>query len=228
MPVLSYFTLPFGQPIDVRVRVVPEGSELLCDVLSAVDTDGAYQLYQCVEEAGQIYCVVPVCRVRKPLMLAPLKVYLDTSAISYLQQDDSEEKTTTTRAFWEAAKSKQFQVYLSDITLEELSRCPEPKRSTLFDFLQEVTYTEVTSSKCVGFDELVLAVNNLGILPKRSIADISHIATAICMECDVIASWNFKHMSNPKTVAGVRTVTLESNRKPVNIMTPAQILEVYL
>ena len=74
MPVLSYFTLPFGQPIDGRVRVVPEGSELLCDVLSAVDTDGAYQLYQCVEEAGQIYCVVPVCRVRKPLMLAPLKV----------------------------------------------------------------------------------------------------------------------------------------------------------
>ena len=82
MPVLSYFTLPFGQPIDGQVRVVPEGSELLCDVLSAVDTDGAYQLYQCVEEAGQIYCVVPVCRVSKPLMPAPLKVYLDTSAIS--------------------------------------------------------------------------------------------------------------------------------------------------
>lgn len=122
MPVLSYFTLPFGQPIDDRVRVVPEGSELLCDVLSAVDTDGAYQLYQCVEEAGQIYCVVPVCRVSKPLMPAPLKVYLDTSAISYLQQDDSEEKTTITRVFWEAAKSEQFQVYLSDITLEELSR----------------------------------------------------------------------------------------------------------
>lgn len=101
-------------------------------------------------------CVVPVCRVSKPLMLAPLKVYLDTSAISYLQQDDSEEKTTITRAFWEVDKSKQFQVCLSGITLEELSRCPEPKRSTLFDFLQEVTYTEVTSSKCVGFDELVL------------------------------------------------------------------------
>lgn len=26
LPVLSYFTLPFGQPIDDRVRVVPEGS----------------------------------------------------------------------------------------------------------------------------------------------------------------------------------------------------------
>ena len=93
-------------------------------------------------------------------MLAPLKVYFYTSAISYLQQDDSEEKTTITRAFWEAAKSKQFQVYLSDITLEELSRCPEPKRSTLFDFLQEVPYTEVTPSRGVGLDELVLAVNN--------------------------------------------------------------------
>lgn len=105
-------------------------------------------------------CVVPVCRVNKPLMLATLKVYFYTSAISYLQQDDSEEKATITRAFWEAAKSKQFQVYLSDITLEELSRYPEPKRSTLFDFLQEVPYTEVTSSRGVGLDELVLAVNN--------------------------------------------------------------------
>ena len=81
MPVLSYFTRLFGQPIDDRVRVVPGGSDLLCDVLSSVDADGAYQLYQCVEEAGQICCVVPVCRVSKPLMPAPLKVYLDLSLI---------------------------------------------------------------------------------------------------------------------------------------------------
>ena len=63
-----------------------------------------------------------------------------------------------------------------------------------------------------------------GILPKCSAADISHIAVALCAGCDVIASWNFKHMSNLKTVAGVRMAALQNDHRPIDIMTPEQIM----
>lgn len=228
MPGLSYFTLPIGHSISGTEVTVPAESEHVYEVLASADSEGAYQLYQCVVDDGRMINIVPVCTVRKPLLNVLPKVYLDTSAISYLQQDDSAEKTTITRKFWDLIKERKFSVYLSDITLEELLRCPEPKRGILFDFLREVTYTEIASARCEGFNGIAQAVRETGILPKRSAADISHIAVALCAGCDVIASWNFKHMSNPRTVAGVRTVALQNNCGSIDIMTPEQIMEVYL
>ena len=228
MPDLSYFTLPIGHSLCGTEVAVPAESERVYEVLASADPEGAYQLYQCVVDDGRMTGVVQVCTVRKQLLSTLPKVYLDTSAISYLQQDDSAEKTAITRKFWESVKEHKFFVYLSDVTLEELLRCPEPKRGILFDFLREVTYTEIASTRCEGFDRIVQAVKEAGILSKRSIADISHIAAAIHARCDVIASWNFKHMSNRRTVNGVRTVALQNSCGSIDIMTPEQIMEVYL
>lgn len=152
MPVLAYFTLPIGHQMDGTEKLVPAESERVYDVLSSSDPDGAYQLYQCVDMDGIPTNVTPVCRVHKPLLSTLPKVYLDTSAVSYLKQDDSLEKTGITRKFWEAAKANKFSLYLSDVTLEELLRCPEPKRSVLFDFLREVTYTKIVSTECEGLN----------------------------------------------------------------------------
>lgn len=228
MPDLAYFTLPIGHPVEGTEKLIPADSERVYDVLSFSDPDGPYQLYQCIDLDGSPINVTPVCRVHKPLLSTLPKVYLDTSAVSYLQQDDSVEKTNITRKFWEAAKAHKFFLYLSDVTLEELLRCPEPKRGALFDFLREVTYTKIVSTECVGFEDIAKAISDIGVLPKRSVADISHIAAAIHARCDVIASWNFKHMSNRKTVNGVRTVALQNNCGSIDIMTPEQIMEVYL
>jgi hypothetical protein len=34
-----------------------------------------------------------------------------------------------------------------------------------------------------------------------------HIATALLAKCDVIVSWNFKHIVNDKTIEGVKTIS---------------------
>ena len=41
-----------------------------------------------------------------------LKVYLDTSVISHLLQEDVPEKMTDTRKLWEKFKTGQYDVYL--------------------------------------------------------------------------------------------------------------------
>lgn len=73
--------------------------------------------------------------------MGKLKVYLDTSVISHLLQEDVPEKMADTRQLWEMFCSNRYDVYLSTVTLEELKGCSEPKQSLLFDFLRQIDYT---------------------------------------------------------------------------------------
>lgn len=49
-----------------------------------------------------------------------LKVYLDTSVISHLLQNDVPEKMADTRQLWKMFCSGKYDVYLSTVTLEDL------------------------------------------------------------------------------------------------------------
>ncbi len=64
-----------------------------------------------------------------------LRVYLDTSVISHLMQEDVPEKMSETRKLWELFKQGKYDAYLSQITLQEIEDCPEPKRSELIKYL---------------------------------------------------------------------------------------------
>ena len=70
-----------------------------------------------------------------------LKVYLDTSVISHLLQDDVPEKMADTRQLWEMFKDGKYDVYLSTVTLREIQKCSEPKKTQLIDCLNEIQFT---------------------------------------------------------------------------------------
>lgn len=72
-----------------------------------------------------------------------LKVYLDTSVISHLKQDDAIDKTKITNDLWKRFKTNIFDVCLSDLTLLEVGRCDEPKASYLRDRLKEILYEDL-------------------------------------------------------------------------------------
>lgn len=56
-----------------------------------------------------------------------LKVYLNTSVISHLLQEEVPDKMADTRKLWEMFKDGKYDVYLSTVTLEEVADCPVPK-----------------------------------------------------------------------------------------------------
>ena len=63
-----------------------------------------------------------------------LKVYLDTSVISHLYQLDAPEKMAETLALWDKFKKGGFDIYLSDVTIDEVDGCQEDKKVKLFGF----------------------------------------------------------------------------------------------
>ena len=152
-----------------------------------------------------------------------LKVYLDTSVISHLLQEDVHKKMADTRQLWEMFCSNRYDVYLSTVTLEELKGCSEPKQSQLFDYLGQIDYTLIQINDKI--EEIALQIIEMGILTKKSYDDCQHIAAAIISECDCIISWNFKHIVNIKTIRGVRAITNLKGHKPIEILNPSVLLE---
>ena len=151
-----------------------------------------------------------------------LKVYLDTSVISHLYQEDVPEKMTDTRQLWEMFREEKYDVNLSTVTLEEIEGCPEPKRSQLFDCLEQINYTLVQINSNVA--EIAEHIIEMGILTKKSYDDCQHIGAAIISECDCIISWNFKHIVNIKTIRGIRAITNLKGHKPIEILNPSVLL----
>ena len=134
-----------------------------------------------------------------------LKIYLDTSVISYLDQKDFPERMAETHKLWEKIKNGEFIAVISDITIRELNNCPETKKNVLLGFLRQIKFeTVITEERTLEIAELFV---DLKIMKKKNIDDCRHIAAAITSGCDVLVSWNFKYIVNHKTIVGVKAVT---------------------
>lgn len=152
-----------------------------------------------------------------------LKVYLDTSVVSYLYQVDAPEKMQNTLDLWELFKNKVYEVYISDIVIREISGCNEGKLKILLDYLDQIDYNIIETDEDTV--ELAGKFIDFGILKQKSFDDCQHIAAAILAGCDIITSWNFKHIVNVKTVRGVKVITTLEGYKDLLIYPPSVLIE---
>lgn len=151
------------------------------------------------------------------------KIYLDSSVISHLKQDDVPEKMNDTLALWKTIKQGWYDAVISDLVLREIGNCGEPKRSILYDYLSEINYKRLSSD-----DETENLANEFikqKILTPKSKDDSLHIAIAVINNCDIIVSWNFKHLVNVKTINGVRAVNLLNGYRVIDIYSPTVLIK---
>jgi predicted nucleic acid-binding protein len=152
-------------------------------------------------------------------MLNKTKIYLDTSVISHLQAPDTPEKMADTLRLWEDLKKGVYDVYVSNVTINEINECAEPKRSFMLDELKKIPLNVIQAETKV--EELSQEFVRLGILKEKSMDDCMHIATALLAKCDVIVSWNFKHIVNDKTIEGVKTISKTRGFDGIKVYCPS-------
>ena len=152
-----------------------------------------------------------------------LKIYLDTSVISYLYQKDVPEKMQVTLKFWELLKRQVYEVYISDIVINEIKECDGEKLKILLDYLERIDYNIIETDE--NTVELAEKFIDFGILKQKSFDDCQHISAAILAGCDIITSWNFKHIVNVKTVRGVKVITTLEGYKDLLIYPPSVLVE---
>jgi len=141
-----------------------------------------------------------------------------------LYAPDVPDKMEDTLAFWEQIKEGMYDVYTSYLMFEEIGRCSEQKLTLLAGYLNQIEHTRLnilTKEAVFLSDELI----KLGILTERHRFDCNHIALAVAHECDMIVSWNFRHINNIKTINGVRAISLLHGYPAVNIYSPTVLLK---
>ena len=152
-----------------------------------------------------------------------IKIYLDTSVISYLDQRDAPEQMNETREVWEIFKKGRYEIFISDVVVYEINKCGVEKRKTLLDYLDQIEYNIIETDE----ETLLLAEKfiDFGFLKRKSYDDFRHIAAAILAGCDFIISWSFKHIVNVKTIRGIKAVTTYGGYKDLMIYPPSALLE---
>lgn len=152
-----------------------------------------------------------------------LKIYLDTSVISHLDQQDVPDKMNDTIKLWEDIVNNKFDVVLSDVTIEEIMSCKEQKRSYLLDKIGQIATIAVVRNDEV--DALANQYIENEVLKKKSYDDCLHIALAVINQCDLLISWNFKHLVNYKTIKGVKIVNAINDYREIAIISPTMLID---
>jgi len=151
------------------------------------------------------------------------KIYLDTSVISYLDQADAPDKMNDTLALWEEIRRGLYEVYISEVGMNELSENSESKLHTLLGHLSDIDYVliHLTDEIRAHADKIV----EVGILSNRHYDDCLHIACAVINECHMLLSWNFKHVVRVKTISGVNMINAMLGYKEIGIFPPNMLVE---
>ena len=156
-----------------------------------------------------------------------LKIYIDTSAIGYL--DENEEKYSKDKeamlALWDRIKNHEFIVVISELTLDELNATQNTdKHKALMDYLTEIEYNIAETSSIAEHIAELVKINGMLVADKHK-NDRLHIGTAIENDCDIIVSLNFKHLVNVTTIRGVRAISALGGYKNIDIIQPKAMVE---
>jgi predicted nucleic acid-binding protein len=148
-----------------------------------------------------------------------LKIYLDTSVISARFDTRNPARHGLTENSF--AQLHQFDVYISDMTLDEITKTPqqELKKQML---LCVKSFTVLTETP-----EVVALVDKLlqnHAVPPSSYADAYHLAIAIVSGMDYLLSWNFKHIVRLKTKDIVRVTATVQGYRPIDIIAPTELI----
>ena len=152
-----------------------------------------------------------------------LRIYLDTPVISYLFVEDASEKKNATLELWSSILNGEYDVIISETTIREINDCSEPKRQMMINKIKSINALIVYET-----EEIITLANKYiedKVLSKKSRDDCLHIASAIVAKCDLIISWNFKHLVRDKTILMVNAVSKMNDIKEINIVSPSMLIE---
>ncbi|MBK9332421.1 MAG: hypothetical protein IPM96_08515 [Ignavibacteria bacterium] len=148
-----------------------------------------------------------------------IRAYIDTSVIG---GHFDEEFTKDTKMFFERLENRELVFVISDLLELELLNAPLNLREILNNypenFFERVSLTEEAI-------ELADSYISEKVAARSRIEDCRHIAIAAINKADVIVSWNFKHIVNPKKIRGYNSVNIKNGYSKIEIRSPKELIE---
>ena len=146
------------------------------------------------------------------------RVYADTSIFGGVFDPEFERASGI---FISQVKQRRFDLVTSPMVEYEIDLAPDKVKELYRSLFAFMTYAEPTAETA----ELQQAYIDADILSPKSAEDALHVALAVTSECDLIVSWNFKHIVNFKKIPMYNAVNLLKGYNPIQIYSPLEVIE---
>lgn len=146
-----------------------------------------------------------------------IRTYADTSVYGGLHD---EEFADDSRQFFEAVRAGRFELVTSAVVDDELERAPENVLADYQALLPHAAVAEV-SDEALDLQEAYLAA---GILSPTWEDDALHIALATVHGCELIVSWNFKHIVHFQKIPQYNAVNALHGYDEIAIHSPPEVI----
>jgi len=156
-----------------------------------------------------------------------LKVYFDTSIISFVYADDSPEKRDITRDFLDNYINF-YDVYISRFVIAEIENTTDiALKDKFMKILSKypVKLIEISENMQTQIFQLANEYVVKGVIPKNKLDDALHIAICVINEFDILLSWNFRHIANIKKQIQINCINTEQGYlKELYLLNPMEVI----
>ena len=147
-----------------------------------------------------------------------MRIYADTSIFGgYFDVEFAE----ATKRFFEDIDRGRFLLVSSAVVATEIEPAPDKVRNLFFQ------YAAICQTEDVSSESLILRGKYIeaGIVTTKSLDDALHVAIATVTKCDIIVSWNFKHIVHFDKIKKYNAVNLLHGYGPIGIYSPLEVID---
>ena len=147
-----------------------------------------------------------------------MKIYTDTSVFGGVFDDEFSEPS---KEFFAQVDLGRFKVIVSAVVKSEISSAPETVQNLFRQVMVNADIAEITQ-EVLALREAYLSA---GVVTPKSTDDATHVALATISGCQMIVSWNFKHIVHFEKIPKYNAVNTLNGYGSINIFSPPQVIE---
>lgn len=146
-----------------------------------------------------------------------ISVYADTSVYGGVFD---EEFAGASKRFFDLVRSGHYALHISEVVHKELEVAPVKVNGLFQGILPYCRLAEINGNTL----DLQQSYIKEGVLSEKWYDDALHVAIATVAECDVIVSWNFKHIVNFQKIPLFNAVNILNGYKEIAIHSPMEVI----
>ena len=146
-----------------------------------------------------------------------LRVYVDTSVFGGIFDYEFSEASIE---FFKQINDGVFSLCISEVVAREIENAPKDVRDVFNNLLPLAENLSITN-ECIELREEYL---KKGIVTRKYLDDALHVATATISACDIIVSWNFKHIVHFEKISLYNAINRINGYREIYINSPSEVI----
>ena len=147
-----------------------------------------------------------------------MKVYADTSVFGGVFD---QEFSAPSRQFFDEIDAGRFILVTSAVVAAEIEPAPGEIRTFFARRTESATIVDVSEEAL----ELRLNYIKSGVVTESSLDDALHVAIATVSGCDLIVSWNFRHIVHFEKIPKYNAVNRLNGHNHIGIYSPLEVIQ---